>query len=196
MPGAVERLHHPLELAHLLAARAGRRVGRVRREEADRGVAPVVREPALVQEVLVGDVVDRQQLDRRHAERRQVLDRRVGGEPGVRAAQVLGDAGVALREALHVQLVDDRCRATASRRRSSPSQSNDGSTTTHFGIGVGVVLVVALEVGVRGARRDVRQRARRSGSTCPSIAFAYGSIRSLAGLKRWPRSGAQGPCTR
>ena len=53
--GAVQRLHHALELAHLVV---GRRVQRVRREVADRRVAPVVREPAVVQEALVGDVVD------------------------------------------------------------------------------------------------------------------------------------------
>ena len=46
-PRAVERLHHPLELAHLLAVPAGRRVERVRREVADRAVAPVVRQAAL-----------------------------------------------------------------------------------------------------------------------------------------------------
>ena len=70
--GAVQRLDHPLELAHLLAARARRRVERVRREVADRAVAPVVRQPALGEEALVGDVVDRQQLDRRDAELAQV----------------------------------------------------------------------------------------------------------------------------
>ena len=43
-PRAVERLDEALELAHLLAARAGGRVSRVRREEPDRRVAPVVRE--------------------------------------------------------------------------------------------------------------------------------------------------------
>ena len=87
--GAVQRLHHALELADLLAARAASRVGRVRREVADRRVAPVVRQPALGEEVLVDDVVDRQQLDRGDAESMQVLDRRVGREAGVRAAQVL-----------------------------------------------------------------------------------------------------------
>ena len=68
MPGAVQRLDHALELAHLLAAGAGRGVAGVRREVADRAVAPVVRQPLLVQEALVGDVVDRQQLDRGDAE--------------------------------------------------------------------------------------------------------------------------------
>ena len=40
--GAVQRLDHALELAHLLAADAGRGVVGERREEADRRVAPVV----------------------------------------------------------------------------------------------------------------------------------------------------------
>jgi len=82
----VQRLHHPLELAHLLAARAGRGVQRVRREKADRGVAPVVREPPLVEERLVRDVVDRQQLDGCDAELAEVRERRLRGEAGVRAA--------------------------------------------------------------------------------------------------------------
>ena len=86
---AVQRLDHPLELAHLLAARAAGRVQRVRGEVADRAVAPVVRQPALVQEALVGDVVDRQQLDRGDAQALEVAERLVGGQAGVGAAQVL-----------------------------------------------------------------------------------------------------------
>ena len=87
----VQRLHHPLELAHLLAGRAGRRVVGVRREVADRAVAPVVRQPLVDEEVLVGDVVDGQQLDRGDAEVLEVLQRRrrrqaaVGARAGPRA---------------------------------------------------------------------------------------------------------------
>ena len=33
-------------------------------------------------------------------------------------------------------------------------------------------------------------------STWPSMALAYGSMSSLAGLHFWPCSGAHGPCTR
>ena len=44
----VQRLDHGLELAHLLAELAGRGVAVVRRQEADRVVAPVVRQPAVV----------------------------------------------------------------------------------------------------------------------------------------------------
>ena len=119
-PGAVERLHHPLELAHLLAARAGRRVEGVRREEADRGVAPVVRQAPLGEELLVGDVVHREQLDGGDAEVAEVRDRGLRGEPRVRAAEVLAHAGHQLREALHVHLVDHRLVPRRRRRRGRP----------------------------------------------------------------------------
>ena len=46
-PGAMQRLDHALELAHLIGRR---RVQRMRREVADRRVAPVVRETAVVRE--------------------------------------------------------------------------------------------------------------------------------------------------
>ena len=112
----VQRLHHPLELAHLLAVPARRRVERVRREVADRRVAPVVRQPALVEEPLVGDVMHGQELDRVDAEVLEVLERRLGREPCVRAAQILAHRRMQLREALHVHLVDDHLRPRMIRR--------------------------------------------------------------------------------
>ena len=153
---AVQRLDHALELAHLLPALAGGGVGGVGREEADRRVAPVVRQPPGVQEVLVGDVVDRQQLDRGHAERLEVRDRVLVGEPGVGAAQVLAHAGAQLREALDVRLVDHRLvPRRAQRAVALPVEAR----VDHHALRdrVGVVLVVALEVGVRLAGRDVRE---------------------------------------
>jgi hypothetical protein len=60
-----------------------------------------------VEEVLVGHVVHGQELDGGDAQRLQVGDRLVGGQPGERAPQVLADARMARREALDVQLVDD-----------------------------------------------------------------------------------------
>ena len=77
----VQGLDHALELAHLLAADAGRGVVGERREEADRGVAPVVGQPPLGEERLVGDVVHGQQLDRVDAQRLEVLE----GRPGRRS---------------------------------------------------------------------------------------------------------------
>ena len=194
-PGAVERLDHPLELLHLLAVPAGGRVERVRREVADRAVAPVVGQPLPGKRHLVCDVVDREQLDRGDAERGEVLERLLRGEPGIRAAQLLRHLLHQLGEAAHVQLVDDGLVPRARRRA--------------------VVLPVERLVDhdrlresprrrprrpARGRRR--RRPARRGGHcrlpqlTGPSIDFAYGSIRSLSGLKRWPCSGAQGPWTR
>ena len=143
----VQGLDHALELAHLLAADAGRRVAGVRREVADRRVAPVVGEPAVGQERLVGDVVDRQQLDGGDAERLEVLDRRLGGQAGVGAAQVLAHPGVAHREPLDVRLVDHR---PVHRRVRRPVVLPLEAIVDHDGLRDGErgVLVVALEVGV------------------------------------------------
>ena len=148
-PGAVERLDHPLELAQLLAAVAGGRVGAVRRQVADRRVAPVVRQPAVDEEALGNDLVDREQLDRSDAERAQVRERGVRGEAGVGAAQILAHVRVTLREALDVHLVDDRVRpgrlqvavALPVERRV------DHDCLRHR---LRVVLVVRLEVGLLG----------------------------------------------
>ncbi len=83
----VERAHHRLELLHLLAALSGARVLVVRREETDRVVAPVVAQPALDQLRVVHELVDRQELDRRDAERAEVVDRDGMREAGVGAAE-------------------------------------------------------------------------------------------------------------
>src|SRR3712207_8537910 len=71
----------------------------------------------------------------------------------------------------------------------SPSQSNDGSMTTDFGIAAALSVSSKWRSasspwpGTYGSVFALRY------STGPSIAFAYGSIRSLFGLKRWPCSG-------
>ncbi len=106
-PGRVHGLDHALELGDLAAARAGRGVGRVRREVADGVVAPVVREAVLEQVHLVEEVVHGQQLDGGDAERGQVLEHRGVGESRVGAALVLGDRRVQPGDAAHVRLVDD-----------------------------------------------------------------------------------------
>ena len=74
----VQRLDQLLELLHLLAALAARGVLVVRREVADRVVAPVVAQAALDEVRVVDELVDRQQLDRGDAEPLQVLDRPPG----------------------------------------------------------------------------------------------------------------------
>ena len=116
MFGLVQRLDHRLELGDLLATAAAR-VAVVRREEADRVVAPVVatgRGPAgevsctnwctgissMAVMPSVGEVVD---------------DRRVR-DAGVGAADLLGHLGVGHRHALDVRLVDDRLVVLVARR--------------------------------------------------------------------------------
>jgi hypothetical protein len=106
--GGVQGAHHHLELAHAFERRRRRRVARVRREVGQGVVAPVVGEAALDQVPLVEVVVHRHQLHRRHAEREQVLHRGLRRQTQIRAAQMLGNAGVARRVALDVQLVDQR----------------------------------------------------------------------------------------
>ena len=97
-----------------------------------------------------------QQLDRGHAEVLEVLERRLGGQPGVGAAQVLADVGVGHGEALDVRLVDDRVRERGPRRPVALPVEGvvDHDRLGHRG---GVVLVVGLEVGVLVAVGDVGQ---------------------------------------
>ncbi len=106
--GGVQRPHQVAELTDLLTARAPGRVVGVRREEAHRVVAPVVRGPAPQQRRLAAEVLHRQQLHGRDTEPEEVLDRRRVRQTGVRPAELLGDARVRRGEALDVQLVDHR----------------------------------------------------------------------------------------
>ena len=67
-PGRVEIAHHAFELGDLLAHRAAARVFRFRREETDRVVAPVIRQAAIDQNLVVDVMMDRQQFHRGDAE--------------------------------------------------------------------------------------------------------------------------------
>jgi len=62
-------------------------------------------------------VVHRKQLDGRHTQVEQVGDRRLVGQPGVRAATFGRDLGVCRGEALDVDLVDDRVGVAAAGTR-------------------------------------------------------------------------------
>ena len=103
----------------------------MRREVADRLVTPVVAQPALSQLGVMHELVDREELNRGHAESLEVFHRSWMRQSGVRAAERVRDAGVALREALDVDLVEDRVRHRPTGRavccpsRSRPETSND-----------------------------------------------------------------------
>jgi len=107
-PRPVQLLDHRLELLHLLAAGAEGRVVVVRGEEADGVVAPVVAQAALLQRVVVHELVHRHELDRGDAQVLQVLDHHRVDEPRVRPPDLLGDVRVRHRHALDVRLVDHR----------------------------------------------------------------------------------------
>ena len=104
----MERLHHAFELADLLPLGSPAGVPRVRGEEPDGVVAPVIRE-APVHQVLVGDkLVDRHELHRRDAQGPQVLDHRGAGQARVGPPPLRWDIRVPHGEALDVGLIDDR----------------------------------------------------------------------------------------
>ena len=109
MPAACSVAHHRLELQHLLAALAAGGVGVVRGEEADRVVAPVVRQAALDQVVVLDELVHRHQLDRGDAELR-AGGRSIAGcaMPAYVPRISSGMSGCGHRQALDVRLVDDR----------------------------------------------------------------------------------------
>ena len=97
--GRVQRAHHALELLHLLAEIAARRIGVVRREEPDGVVAPVVREPTVDEVLVVHELVHGHEFDRGDAELLQMIDDRRVGDARVGAAQGLGNVGVRAGEA-------------------------------------------------------------------------------------------------
>ena len=175
--GLVHRAHHRLELVDLPAERAGRRVGRVRREEADRVVAPVVGEPLLLQQGIVRELLHGHELDRGRADALQVLDDRPVREAAVGAALVLRDLRVQLGESLHVRLVDHRAVVRDARRDiARPVEALIDHDAEHHARGG--VLVVA---GVRDRRRCSRtatgssRSRRRSPSRTGRAAACWGS---------------------
>ena len=125
--GRMQRLHHSLELGHLTAEPPGpdlRRVGRVRREVADRVVAPVVDLAGGGEDAVGQRLVHRQQLDGGDAKPGEVLQHRGMREAGVRAAQLRGHVGMPCGDSLHVGLVDHGARVRrAWRGRRNPSRT-------------------------------------------------------------------------
>ena len=106
--GLVQLADHGLEFLHLVPDVAGGAVGVLRREEADRVVAPVVVEALLLERAVVDELVDGHELDRGDAELLQVLNHGRVRHAGVGAALLFGNFRVELGQALDVRLVDDR----------------------------------------------------------------------------------------
>ena len=105
---SMEQLDHALELVKTTLRISGSGIRGLRRRESQSVVAPMILESSLHQLGLVAEGMDRQELDRSHA---QCLQVGYGGgvrHPGIRPAQPLRDLGMALGEVADVSLVDDR----------------------------------------------------------------------------------------
>src|SRR5262249_46921618 len=113
--GAVEALHHGLELPDL-AAGSSRGVAHVGREERDRVVAPVVGEAAVDQHALGDGVVHRHQLDGGDAERDEVLQDGIPAWPEIPSPQRLRDGRVEQWPALDGATLGPRPAPRRSRR--------------------------------------------------------------------------------
>ena len=105
-PGLVQRPDHGLELRDLFAPRSAGAIGVVRGEQADRVVAPVVRQPASSQAVVRHELVDRHQLDRRDSQLLQVTHDRRMRQPLVGPAQFFRYLGMQPGQAPHMRFVD------------------------------------------------------------------------------------------
>ena len=109
MPGRVQVADHGLELAAPRpAGTAAERNRGVGGEKSERVVAPVVLQAAVDQVPVVDVLVHRQSSTAVIAQVTQIIQGRLGAQPSVGAAELLGHFGMQLGETLDVQLVDDR----------------------------------------------------------------------------------------
>ncbi|MNR01709.1 hypothetical protein D3C85_1175260 [compost metagenome] len=99
----VQVRNHFLELGDLAVGQ----VARVRGEESDAVVAPVIVQAFLQQVLVVDEGMDRQQFDGGDAELADVLKHVLDHQPGKGATHILGHRGVHHADAAHMGLVDD-----------------------------------------------------------------------------------------
>ncbi len=100
----VEKVDHRLEFAQI----AFRHIARMRGEEADGIVAPIIPEPSLDQLVLVDESMNGQELDGGDSQTLQVFDDRQYGHSAERAAQMFRHVGVTHGEPAQMGFVNDR----------------------------------------------------------------------------------------
>ncbi len=114
--GAMQRLHHLFELGHLLPAHPAAGVAGLGREEAEGLIAPVIGQPALDEMAVEDELMHRQQLNRCHTQRVEIVEHRRARQPEVRSAQRGRHLWMARRESFHVRFVDDALRERGARR--------------------------------------------------------------------------------
>ena len=162
-PRLVQNLDHGLELAEQAVAH----IERMRREEGDGIVAPIVSKALAHQDMIVDEAVDRQKFDGRDAEIAQVAHHGGIGQRGERAARPRFDIGMLLGEPAHMHLVDDAfVPACRGRTVVPPGEGRlDDHAFQHVGgIVAGVVGQIALGIAHAIAVMGVgpAQRARQS----------------------------------
>ncbi len=201
--GAVERPHHRLELVGRALGRGARGQADVRREVAERVVAPVVGQAARDDRALAHPPVHGQELHRGHAEPAQVVEHRRRGEAGVRAAELGRHVGMARGEALDVRLVDHGpvpgCprRAIAlpvERRIDHHARGHVGRAVAGIGhAAVGVVgavaedRVVPVDLAGEAARVGVHEELRRVEPV--ALPRRVGAVHAVAVARAGPGAG-------
>jgi hypothetical protein len=141
--GGMESTDHRLELTYRVV---GRRKRLVRCEKPDRVVSPVVRLVRPEEVRFVGERVDREELDRGHAERDEVVQHRRMRQAGVGAPEFGRDVGVCRGDALDMRLVDDGLRSRDLRSPVvTPVESFVGNDASHR-VGSGVEVASPLRV--------------------------------------------------
>ena len=109
MPAACMRPDHHLELLDGVLGDLGIAVRGLRGEEGQTCCSPSsFAVPSRSGAGRRDAVMHRQELDGRHAQVGQMLDRRFRRQPGIASPQFLRNMGIELGESLDVQLVDDR----------------------------------------------------------------------------------------
>ncbi len=156
-------MDHGPELGHRIVRG---RVARMRGEEAQGVVAPVVDQAPLRQRRFGEVRVDGQQLDGGDTEGTQVVDDRRVCQPRVGAPLAGRDIGVPVGEPLHVQLVEDRvgpgCARPVGGRVGTARPGVDDHASRDEGRGVAPVRAVRVRVGLVETR-DRRMQDKTAG---------------------------------
>src|SRR5580692_5706044 len=95
-------LNHGLEFIDGI----GRKVARLERKKSDGIVTPIIAEPAVHKLTVVDKTVHRHELDRCHSQAGEEFNHRGGCQPRVCSPQVGGDIGVAHRESLDMEFIN------------------------------------------------------------------------------------------
>ncbi len=102
--GGVEALHHRLEFGDLVAGQETR----LRREEAERLVTPVIAEVLFDEIAIIDEILDGKNFHRGDAELGQMLDDRIAAHAEEGAAQLIRHMRMRHGHAAHMRLIDDR----------------------------------------------------------------------------------------